>query len=70
MNEDLKQAKAKLQMWLDAEDTVAMGQSYEINGRKLARADLSEIGKRISFWQHKVKRLSRGGLSIKYTSLM
>ena len=61
----LAQAEAKLTLWLAAEDKVASGQSYEIAGRKLARADLGMIGDRIAHWDSMVKRLSRGGIRIR-----
>jgi hypothetical protein len=62
----LEQAKAKLQLWLNAEEKVAQAQSYEIEGRRLSRADLAEIAKRINFWQTKVNRLTRGGFNVGY----
>jgi hypothetical protein len=54
-------ATAKLQLWLDAEEKVAAGQSKTIDGRSLTRADLGEIGRRIDYWNAKVQKLSRGG---------
>lgn len=62
----LAQAEAKLQTWLDAEDKVAAGQSYSINGRSLTRADLGEIRNTIDYWEKKVQRLSRGGMRVTY----
>ena len=32
-------AKQKLEMWLKAEDAIALSQSYTIEGRSLTRAD-------------------------------
>lgn len=61
----LAQAEAKLTLWMDAEDKVAAGQSYSIQGRSLTRADLSEIGERIDKWDARVKRLSKGGIHVK-----
>lgn len=61
----LAQADAKLTTWLDAEDACASGQSYEISGRILTRANLDEIGKRVEYWDRKVKRMSRGGIRIR-----
>ncbi len=60
----LAQAEAKLTIWLAAEDRVAAGQSYSISGRSLTRADLSQIRETIDYWETKVRRLSRGGLSV------
>ena len=60
----LAQAEAKLTLWMDAEDKVASGQSYSIQGRSLTRADLGMIGERIDRWEHKVQRLTRGGIRV------
>jgi hypothetical protein len=67
----LEKAKAKLQLWLDAEEAIALGQSYEIDTggskRRLDRADLSLVLKEITFWETKVNNLERGGgLKVKY----
>lgn len=59
----LAQAEAKLAVWLAAEEALATSQSYEIevegNRRTLTRANLSEVAKRITFWNNKVVALSR-----------
>ena len=60
----LAQAEAKLQTWLDAEDRVAAGQSYTINGRSLTRANLKEIRETITYWNNQVQRLNRGGIRV------
>lgn len=58
----LAQAEAKLALWLQAEESLAVSQSYEIevegNRRTLTRADLGAIAKRITFWNNAVVRLS------------
>ena len=59
------QAEAKLTTWLDAEDACATGQSYEISGRILTRANLKEIAERVEYWDRKVKRMSRGGIRVR-----
>lgn len=61
----LEQAEAKLTLWMDAEDKVASGQSYTINGRTLTRANLKEISDNIDRWDSRVKRLSRGGARVR-----
>ena len=45
----LDEARANLQLWLDAERAVATGQEYTIGNRHLKRADLSDITDRIRF---------------------
>jgi len=52
----LMETKEKLRMWMDAEEVIAVsGQEYEIRGgRKLTRANLKEIAKRIAYWKRQV----------------
>lgn len=61
----LAQAKAKLATWLEAEDAVATGQSYSIDGRTLSRTDADTIDRMVEKWDRRVKRLSRGGIRVK-----
>lgn len=51
-------AQAKLDAYLAAEESVLSGQSYEIEGRRLVRANLAEIQAGIDVWDQRVKRLS------------
>ncbi len=53
----LQQAKESLDMWLEAERAIATAQSYTIGSRNLTRANLSEVTKRIKYWEDKVKVL-------------
>jgi hypothetical protein len=61
----LVQAQAKLQVWMDADDALALGQSYqiEISGtrRSLTRADAAMVQERLNYWQRMVNRLARTG---------
>ena len=54
----LLQAQGQLDAYLAAETAVLSGQSYEINGRKLSRADLATIQAGISAWNARVVSLS------------
>lgn len=58
----LAQAEAKLTLWMAAEESLATSQSYEIevegNRRRLTRADLKEVARRIDYWQGHVTRLT------------
>ena len=56
----LEQAEAKLAKWMEADDAVADGQSYSIEGRALTRADAQTIRDNISYWQSQVERKTRG----------
>lgn len=55
----LEHAQAQLTAYLAAEKAVLASQSYEIAGRKLTRANLSEIQQGISTWDARVKKLDR-----------
>ena len=54
----LAQAEAQLAAYLAAETAVLGGQSYEIAGRKLVRADLAEIRNGVEIWNSRVVTLS------------
>jgi hypothetical protein len=55
----LEKAQSQLDAYLAAEAAVLASQSYEIAGRKLTRANLSEIQQGISTWDARVKKLDR-----------
>lgn len=57
----LKEARAQLAMWLEADAAVATSQSYRIGTRQLTRADAQAILSRIKFWRAEVERLERCG---------
>ena len=50
-------AREHLKTWLEAEETVSAGQGYTIGSRTLTRANLTEIGNRIKYWDNKVNVL-------------
>ncbi|WP_298023685.1 DUF6148 family protein [uncultured Dysosmobacter sp.] len=49
-----KLCETKLQIWLDAEEAVATGQSYQIGTRMLTRADLKQIREEMEYWAGKL----------------
>ncbi len=53
----LETAKKHLEMWLEAEEAVATGQSYTIGTRSLTRANLAEVRQQIEYWNSKVTQL-------------
>ncbi|MFJ7407133.1 MULTISPECIES: DUF6148 family protein [unclassified Lysinibacillus] len=53
----LQEAQTNLKVWLDAERAIANAQSYTISNRSLTKANLSEVAKRITYWQNKVAEL-------------
>lgn len=54
----LAQAETQLTAYLAAETAVLSGQSYELAGRRLTRADLESIQAGITTWDKRVKELS------------
>jgi len=54
----LAHAEAQLALYLAAEEKVLAGQSYEIAGRKLQRADLATIQEGVKTWDARVKELA------------
>lgn len=54
----LLQAQTQLDAWLAADAAVATGQSYEIAGRRLVRANAAEITAKIDYWATKVTALT------------
>ena len=56
--EQLAIAKARLTLYYKAEKAILSGQSYEIEGLKLTRADLGKVQDMIADLENKVDRLS------------
>lgn len=54
----LATAQATLDSYLAAEVKALAGQSYEIAGRKMTRADLAEIRAGVDVWNRRVIELS------------
>lgn len=54
----LAQAQAQLDAYLAAETAILSGQSYEIGGRKLTRANLELVQQGITLWNQRVQSLS------------
>jgi hypothetical protein len=52
------QAQTQLDAYLEAELKVLSGQSYEIHGRRLTRANLEEIQNGIKLWSDRLVALS------------
>ena len=46
--------RQRLKIWLAAEEAIATGQRYQIEGRSLTRADLYDVRKEIEFWEGKL----------------
>lgn len=61
----IDEARANLQMWLDAEKAVATGQSYTIGSMTLTRASMTVIDRKIAFWRNEITKLETGRRGIK-----
>ena len=59
----LAQAEAQLALYLTAEEKVLSGQSYELLGRRLTRANLADIQLGIKTWNDRVTTLSSAATS-------
>ena len=62
----LAYAQEQLDLYLAAERAVLNNQSYSIGDRTLTRANLVDIQKGIETWDLRVKKMSRGGLSVRH----
>lgn len=47
----VQEINKRLQMWLNAEEAIANGQSYSIDNRRLERANLAQVREQIKFWK-------------------
>jgi len=56
----LAQAQTALTDWINADASVATGQSYTIGSRSLTRANAQEITEKIKFWSRYCDKLTRG----------
>lgn len=65
----LAQAETQLAAWLAALEKISVGQSYTITtgtgSRSLTRANLADVQQQVEYWDGQVKRLSRGGISVR-----
>ena len=59
----VERAQAMVDLWLRAEEALATSQSYTIStdgsSRTLTRADLKQVGERLSYWQGKLRDAER-----------
>jgi len=58
-NTKLEIKKARLKLYLAAEKAILGGQSYEIEGLKLTRANLKEVQEMISRLENQIEKLFR-----------
>ena len=61
----LTQAETNLNKWIEASESVALGQSYSMSSpdgraKSLTKADADKIQGMIEFWDSQCKRLSQG----------
>ena len=46
--------RRKLETWMEAEECIATGQSYQIGSRMLTRADLKQVREEMEYWAGKL----------------
>lgn len=46
-------------MWLEAEEEIALDQSYTIGTQSLTRADLGKVAQQIEYWRKRVAILEQ-----------
>ena len=64
----LVEAQSQLQVWLAASTAIASGQEYWINGRRMKRADASEVRRQINYWSTLVTQLTNSANGMPTTS--
>ena len=57
---ELEIAREHYKMWLEAEEEIALDQSYSIGSQSLTRADLGKMAQRIEYWRNRVAALEKG----------
>ncbi|MFJ7953952.1 DUF6148 family protein [Lysinibacillus sp. NPDC096418] len=53
----VEEVKKRLQIWLNAEEAIAKGQSYSIDNQRLERANLAQVREQIKFWQRELVKV-------------
>lgn len=56
---ELELAREHYRMWLEAEEEIALTQSYSIGGESLTRADLGKVLQQIEYWRKRVAVLEQ-----------
>ncbi len=63
--EKLERAERHLELWMEAEEAIASGQSYTMGKRSLTRANLKEVLEMLKYYEGKIAELEvllkRGG---------
>lgn len=56
---ELEIAREHYRMWLEAEEEIALDQSYTIGSQSLTRADLGKVAQQIEYWRKRVAILEQ-----------
>lgn len=56
---DAATCNARLQIYLDAEAAILLGQSVEVAGRRLTHANLAEVRQGITDWNQRLQAATR-----------
>lgn len=51
---ELEIAREHYKMWLEAEEEIALDQSYSIGSQSLTRADLGKVAQRLEYWRNRI----------------
>lgn len=62
-NISLTEAVEQRDLWLAASRALAVGKSYTIGNRQLARSDATEVREMLSYWQNAIKSLEASAVS-------
>ncbi|MEY8437916.1 DUF6148 family protein [Anaerotruncus colihominis] len=54
---ELEIAREHYRIWLQAEEEIALNQSYTIGNQSLTRADLGKVAQRLEYWRNRVAML-------------
>lgn len=54
---ELEIAREHYRMWLEAEEEIALDQSYTIGSQSLTRADLGKVAQRLEYWRNRIAAL-------------
>lgn len=54
---ELEIAREHYKMWLEAEEEIALDQSYTIGSQSLTRADLGKVAQRLEYWRNRIAAL-------------
>lgn len=64
----LEEAQRRYRAYITAEEKVLLSQEYELENRKVTRADLKSIREGIKYWENKCDEIASNGATKKIKS--